>query len=56
MRATPLTPSPPPTVERDDGYFQIGIEDHAPGPFETRNFAEAIRLRMSSLDPRWGVA
>jgi hypothetical protein len=26
-------------IERDDGYFQLGIGDDAPGPFPTREFA-----------------
>jgi hypothetical protein len=29
-------------VERDDGFFQIGVGDDAPGPFESRAFAEAV--------------
>jgi len=36
-------PPPPIIVERDDGKFQIGISDEgAPGPFETRSFAQAV--------------
>jgi hypothetical protein len=42
----PCVESPPLIVERNDGKFQIGIDDEtAAGPFETRNFAEAVRLR-----------
>jgi hypothetical protein len=29
-------------VQRDDGRFQIGLRCDAPGPFETRAFAEAV--------------
>jgi hypothetical protein len=29
-------------VQRDDGRYQIGIADDAPGPFETREFARAV--------------
>jgi hypothetical protein len=30
-------------VERDDGRFQIGLDDAvAAGPFESRHFAEAV--------------
>jgi hypothetical protein len=32
----------PVIVERDDGKFQIGTEDNAPGPFETRLFAQSV--------------
>jgi hypothetical protein len=32
-------------LERDDGRFQIGLVDDAPGPFETRRFAEAVAFR-----------
>jgi hypothetical protein len=28
--------------ERDDGQFQIGLADDAPGPFESRAFALAV--------------
>jgi hypothetical protein len=37
----PLVPSPP-IVPRDDGLFQIGIGDEAPGPFPSREFAHAV--------------
>jgi hypothetical protein len=32
-------------IQRDDGRFAIGLTDDAPGPFETRRFAEAIAGR-----------
>jgi hypothetical protein len=31
-----------PIVQRDDGMFQIGLADGAPGPFETRSLAAAV--------------
>jgi hypothetical protein len=31
-------------VQRDDGLFEIGLGDDAPGPFESREFA----LRVAS--------
>jgi hypothetical protein len=46
LGAPPLMPD---IVERDDGRFQIGLDDEsAPGPFETRSFAKSIRLRVSA--------
>jgi hypothetical protein len=33
--------------ERDDGRFQIGLGDDAPGPFESRRFAEAVGARTA---------
>jgi hypothetical protein len=32
-------------VQRDDGRYQIGLTDDAPGPFESRAFAVAIARR-----------
>jgi hypothetical protein len=29
-------------VQRDDGKYQLGIHDDAPGPFESRAFAQAV--------------
>jgi hypothetical protein len=29
-------------VERDDGLFDLGLGENAPGPFPTRHFAEAV--------------
>ncbi|MDA9465331.1 hypothetical protein XH87_12160 [Bradyrhizobium sp. CCBAU 53415] len=29
-------------VQTDDGKYQIGFADDAAGPFETRQFAEAV--------------
>jgi hypothetical protein len=40
----PFIASPPLVVERDDGFWSIGWHDDAPGPFESRAFAEAVRL------------
>jgi hypothetical protein len=28
--------------QRDDGLFQIGLDDDAAGPFRTRDFAAAV--------------
>ena len=33
-----------PIVERDDGQFQIGLGDNAPGPFPSRKFAEMVAI------------
>ena len=32
-------------VERDDGLFDLGLGENAPGPFPTRYFAEAVANR-----------
>jgi hypothetical protein len=32
-------------IERDDGRYQIGLHDDAPGPFPSRRFAEAVAIR-----------
>ena len=40
-------PSPIPIIERDDGQFQIGIVDDAPGPFPTRAFACAVATQRA---------
>jgi hypothetical protein len=29
-------------IQRDDGRYQIGLTDDAPGPFPTRAFAESV--------------
>jgi hypothetical protein len=39
--------SPPLIIERDDGRYQIGLNDDAAGPFESRLFAEAVAARFS---------
>jgi hypothetical protein len=31
-------------VERDDGMFQIGWHEYAAGPFQTRDFAQAVAI------------
>jgi hypothetical protein len=38
---------PAQVIQRDGGRYQIGITDDAPGPFETRAFAEAVAFRIS---------
>jgi hypothetical protein len=36
-------------IERDDGQYQIGLGDAAPGPFESRAFAESVALAVSAM-------
>ena len=51
-RDTPFIVAPLLVIERDDGQFQIGLDaESALGPFETRHFAEAVRLRQTRHDP-----
>ena len=38
------TSMPTAIVQRDDGLFEIGFADDAPGPFETRLFAQSVIL------------
>jgi hypothetical protein len=38
-----------PIVQRDDGFFQIGLGDAAPGPFESRGFAQAVAARTARV-------
>jgi hypothetical protein len=33
-------------VQRDDGRYQIGLHDGAPGPFESRAFAAAVAAKI----------
>jgi prophage regulatory protein len=33
-------------IQRDDGRYQVGAADDAPGPFETRQFAEAVAAKV----------
>jgi hypothetical protein len=49
----PSIPSPPIVVERDDGMWSLGWHDDAAGPFPTRNFAEAVRLRQTRHQAKW---
>jgi hypothetical protein len=42
QRVSPETPKHFSIVQRDDGLFQIGLADLAPGPFVTRKFAESV--------------
>jgi hypothetical protein len=37
--------------ERDDGKFSIGLADDAPGPFESRRFAEAVACAIPAIIP-----
>jgi hypothetical protein len=51
----PLVMAPPliPIVQRDDGFFQLGLGEDAPGPFETYSFASAVAAqRREWLDAR----
>ncbi|MEH2468965.1 hypothetical protein V1281_001779 [Nitrobacteraceae bacterium AZCC 2161] len=34
-------------VQRDDGWWSIGLSDDAPGPFETWEFAMSVRSYVS---------
>jgi hypothetical protein len=43
MPRIPLSPIP--IVQRDDGFYEIGIGDNPPGPFETYTFASAVAAR-----------
>ncbi|MET4219821.1 glutamine cyclotransferase [Bradyrhizobium sp. LB14.3] len=36
------TPLAEPIIQRDDGLYQLGWHDDAAGPFESRQFAEAV--------------
>ncbi|MHC2240694.1 hypothetical protein, partial [Bradyrhizobium elkanii] len=35
-------------VQRDDGRFQLGIDDDAPGPFESQSLAAAVALQRTN--------
>jgi hypothetical protein len=35
----------PEVFERDDGKWAVGLQGDAPGPFESRRFAEAVACR-----------
>ncbi|MHC2247833.1 hypothetical protein [Bradyrhizobium elkanii] len=43
-----------PIVQRDDGLFQLGTGDDAPGPFESRNLAAAVALSAGERTPEVG--
>jgi hypothetical protein len=32
-------------IQREDGLYQIGLEDDAAGPFESSNFAAAVAAK-----------
>jgi hypothetical protein len=38
-----------PIVQRDDGKWSIGWHDDAPGPFESRQFAQAVAARTAPV-------
>jgi hypothetical protein len=37
----------PDIVQRDDGAYALGWHDDAPGPFESRAFAQAVAAQRS---------
>jgi hypothetical protein len=39
-------------VERDDGRYQIGLDDEAPGPFASRAFAMAVAADQETRQTR----
>jgi hypothetical protein len=40
-----------PIVQREDGFYQIGLDDMtAAGPFETYTFASAVATRLIAKD------
>jgi hypothetical protein len=45
----PPAPVVPPDaiVQRDDGRYQLGLADDAPGGFPTRQFAQAVAARQT---------
>jgi hypothetical protein len=49
----PIVPSPPLIVQDDAGRYRLGISDDATPGFETRKFAEAVRLRNTRHSDRW---
>jgi hypothetical protein len=50
-RRAPFIESPPLIVEDDSGRFRLGLHDDESPGFESRGFAEAVRLRMTRHDP-----
>ena len=53
QRDAPFVPSPPLIVEDDFGRYRLGINDDDSPGFESRNFAEAVRLRNTRHSNRW---
>jgi hypothetical protein len=51
----PFVPSPPiaDVVQDDSGRFRLDINDDESPGFETRRFAEAVRLRGTRHQDRW---
>ena len=45
---TPAPVLPPSIVQREDGMFALGWHDDAPGPFESRAFAEAVAAKVGA--------
>jgi hypothetical protein len=52
-RAVAVSAEPADIVQRDDGMFALGWHDDADGPFPSRNFAEAVRLRRMRHQNLW---
>jgi hypothetical protein len=46
-----MSPAAATIIQTDDGRFQVGLADDAPGPFESRPFAEAVA--SNSHEPRF---
>lgn len=42
----------PEIVERDDGRYALGWHDDAPGPFASRQHAEAVLAKEQPVKPR----
>ena len=40
---------PPEIFLRDDGQFQLGHGETAPGPFPSRQFAETVAIKEAQL-------
>ena len=51
----PFIPSPPiaDIIEDDAGRYRLGIHDDATPGFESRRYAEAVRLRHTRHQARW---
>jgi hypothetical protein len=51
----PFIPSPPiaDIIEDDFGRYRLGINDDATPGFESRRFAESVRLKQTRHSDRW---
>jgi hypothetical protein len=50
----PRVESPPLIVQDDFGRYRLDILDVETPGFESRHFAEQVRLKQTRHDPRWG--